>query len=203
MSEKAKSILAGFQELRKFCRELSLLLMTADGMMREHGWSPVPRTSVTGNKSGRVDDPEWWLPTEFSRFYQNNRHPQLLPYVAVLVHHLEDEDEWPIDVALLSAGCLVFKKTWAWNGEYWWSRSHLDMQVQRNDGTICRENPNETWDDEEPPEGVIAIVTFARPLDEVVDSETLRAKLVDPLLKDVIAQEAARLPSRPSTQKGR
>lgn len=58
MSEKAKSILVGFQELRKFCKELSVLLITADGMMREDGWTPIPRTSVTGNSSGRVDQPE-------------------------------------------------------------------------------------------------------------------------------------------------
>jgi hypothetical protein len=180
LSETGANIVKGFQELRKFCRQVSVLLKTADGMMREQDWKPIPRSSVTGNSSGKVDEPDLWLPTEFSRFYLSTGCPRLLTYIAVIVEHVDDE--WPIEEAILSAGCLAFEPGHSWKGEYWFSHLHLEMETLKTDGTPCREHPQETWTDEQPPVGLETVTTFARPLDEFVNSDSLRKKLVDPLM---------------------
>ena len=85
MSETGRNIVDGFRELRKFCREVALLLKTADGFMQEGDWTPIPRTTVVGSVSGRLDSPDYWLPTEFSRYYKHDQFPHLLPYIAVLL----------------------------------------------------------------------------------------------------------------------
>jgi len=57
---------------------------------------------------------------------------------------------------------------------------------QDNNGEICTDNPQETWKPEEgwnPPAGIIKVKTFAHPLVEIKDSESLDKKIIAPLTK--------------------
>ena len=39
MTDTGRNIVNGFRELRDFCREVALLLKTANGCMKEHNWT--------------------------------------------------------------------------------------------------------------------------------------------------------------------
>ncbi len=191
MNDTGKNIVCGFRELRKFCHQVSLLLRTATGMMEQESWdSTSPPTAFYTCR--RIDEPDWWLPYEFCRFFKNSKIHRLLPYIAV---NLDDPaGNSPVEYPLLSTGCIVFgaSKNRA-KVEHWWSRWHCYMDSRKDDGSLCIDEPLETWKlekgDEEPPEGIVRVTTFAYPIIEIGDCEALRHKVVEPLLK-VIEQES-------------
>lgn len=141
--------------------------------------------------------PDAWLPTDFSRFYEHEGFPHLLPYVAVLVEYVFDEPSH-IEEALLSAGWVDYGVgNAAENWEYHFCNWHLCMQDREDNGKLCSEDPWQTWKDERPPAGVVKATTFAYPLDQIASSETLNAKIVQRLLAEM-SKETTTRPSRGS-----
>jgi hypothetical protein len=185
MSETGKNIVDGFRQLReKFCGNASVLFMTADQMMKEAGWSPIPRTGVYGNLSGAVDAPGLWLPTEFFRYYKNSKAKHFLPYIAILLDDPYKENQSVIEQALLSAGWIDYGtgnecKNW----EYWYCRCHLWTDDREYDGKMYKHKPKNDWD--EPSVFAAKATSFAHPLDKITSSAILKEKVVEPLLKEI------------------
>jgi hypothetical protein len=194
VSETGKNIVNGFRELRKFCREVALLLKAANGFMQENDWTPFRKTTVVGNSSGSLDYPDEWLPTDFSRFYEHRIFRHLLPYVAVLVEQLDEPSR--IEQALLSVGWIDYGAGNAvGDWEYHFCNWHLFMRDRADNGKLCSEDPRQTWPDEPPPAGVVKATTFAFPLDETT-AETLRENIQR--LCAEMAKEATTRPPRDS-----
>jgi hypothetical protein len=170
MNDTGKNIVTGFRELRKFCNQVNLLLKTTQGMLKGEHWKTAkpPAVSYTYH---RIDWPDWWLPYEFVRFFENSEVRLLLPYVAV---NLDYPDEaYPVDSALLSVGCIVCQSEKKHEkAACWMARWHLFMDARTDDGSLCRQEPRKTWtpknktwtldnNDSEPPAGVLRVTTFA------------------------------------------
>ena len=185
MSETGRNIVDGFRQLRdRFCRNASVLFVTADQMMKEGGWTPVPRTGVLGNLSGAVDSPGCWLPTEFSRYYRHSGKKHLLPYIAILLDDPVKDNGSVIEEALLSAGWVDYGagnecKNWS----YYYSRCHLWTGDREYKGKMHRHKPKTDWD--EPSILAVRATSFAYPLDKITSSATLKEKVVTPLLDGV------------------
>ncbi len=181
----SENIVDGFGELRKFCKQVALLLKEAREMMKDKDWKRANPAEVF-DTSRSIDDPKRWLPYEFCRFFKNAKYPSLLSYVAV---NVGDPEGCPIDCALCSAGVLDFQDTMNPNkGEHWWSRWHLYiLRRRKDDGTPCvDEPPGNEWPKEQLdqiPAGLSKVTTLAYPLVKITDPEALREKIVKPLLK--------------------
>ena len=185
MGEIGRNIVNSFRELRKFCKDVSLLLMSADGLMLESGWRPFPRIGVLGARSFSVDQSQWWLPLEFVRYYESSDFKNLLPYIVILVDDIENNVA--LDEALLSAGILDYGANGTvadWG--YWFSHWHLWMPNRKDDGTLCFEDPRQTWGKEKPPQGIVKVTTFAYPLEDITSSESLNQKVIRPLISTMV-----------------
>lgn len=193
MSDSAKNVVDGFWTLRTFCGEVAKMLKAADGMMEDGNWTPIGNRAVSYT-SQVIGDPDRWLPTEFLRYYKHEEHPDLLPFVSVLLHDSEPENETVVTEALISGGYVTFEdgsehalKNW-----YWVCRSHLFMADEdgnrRDDGTQYSVNPQkekEEWGDDW---GLaVKLNTFAHPLDDIASADELKKKIVQPLL-DILPQ---------------
>lgn len=187
MNETGKNIVKGFRELRQFCRQLSLFFITTNGLINAAGWKPIPKISITGNSSGRVDKWEKWLPTEFSQFYENSKYPHYLLFIAVLLDDLYNPGI-QVNEALLTAGFVNYgpEMRKQWNQNYDICRSHLWMADREDHGRLCLEdNPQEEW---EAGTNAINVATFAYPLTEITDCEMLEEKIVQRLLKEIMQE---------------
>jgi hypothetical protein len=187
MSESAKNVVDGFRTLRTFCGEVAKMLKAADGMMEDGGWTPTGNRAVSYT-SRVIGDPDRWLPTEFFRYYEHEDHTDLLPFVSVLLHDPEPENETVVVEALISGGYVKFEdgsehalKDWDWV-----CRSHLFMEDEdgnrKDDGAHYSVNPQkEAWSEKEWI-GAVKVNTFAHPLDDIESTEKLSEKIVQPLL---------------------
>jgi hypothetical protein len=183
MCETGRNIVNGFRELREFCNQVSLLFRTADGLMLQAEWRPIPRSSVVGSGSGAVDAPDWWLPFDLSRFYRHGDFPHLLPYIVVNLDDPEKENETEIDEALLSAGWLdygVGKKCESW--DYWYCRAHLYWESRDDSGKLTTLTNPKSWDF---PSAITKVSTFAYPLQEITTPDMLNKRIVQRLLDEM------------------
>jgi hypothetical protein len=181
MSDTAKNIVEGFRTMRVFCNEAAKMLKTADGMMEEGGWTPT-NNKVVGYSS-KVFDPDWWLPTVLHRYYERVECPHILAYVAILLDDLEN-DTSRISESLLTAGSIDYghgnKRDK--NLTDLICLQHLWNKNSKDDGTLHIADGKEIWEDETPA-GSVSVKTFAYPLDEILSSEVLKEKIIQPLLK--------------------
>lgn len=184
MGNAGEDVISGFRELRRFCNQLSLFLKTADGLMEEAGWIPVPRLTVVGNGSGDVNYPDWWLPADFSRVYRNKSHKQLLTYVAAIVNdHPDDPGGVMLTESLISAGWIehdVGTESKPW--EYRFCRTHIWWNDQVEFGTLRFSDAPHTIG---LPPHVLRLASLAVRLDDVQSAAALSEKIVQPLLKDI------------------
>ena len=187
MSDTARNIVDGFRTLRAFCTEAAKMLKTADGMMEDGDWTPTGNKAVSST-SRLIGEPDSWLPTEFFRYYEHEDHPNFLPFVSVLLHDPEPENETVINEALISAGYIEFEKgtEYSLKDWYWVCRSHLFMGDEdgnrKDDGTCYSVNPHEEDFSEKDWIGVSKANTFAYPLDDITSGDVLKEKIVQPLL---------------------
>lgn len=192
MSDTDENIVRSFGELRRFCRDVSLLLETAGSMMEEKGWTIAPPMRVFAASSA-LKAPDEWLPYEFCRFYTKSDFPNLLLFIAVNVGDPAEDHNGPMKYAILSAGCIAFKPGNSPAGtEHWWSRWHLFMKEDRrkDDGSICTDEPAKDWkryaDEDDPPAGISIVKTLAYRLTSIGNADSLESKIVDRLLEHCV-----------------
>ena len=189
MTDSHENLVAVFRSLRVFCNDVSKLLQVATARMADKGWCPTQPTAVF-ESSRAIDRPNVWLPYEFCRFYACPQVPELVCFVAVNIGY--PKDAFPMINALLSAGCITFdSKQKCVETSHWMARWHLFMDDRTDNGMIFRDEPPKAWKAEEgwpPPAGIIKVETFAYPLVEIKDGETLAEKIIAPLMKLVKEQ---------------
>jgi len=161
--------------------------------MRISKWTPA--VEVSGSD---LDDPYWWLPEAFFCFYERNEFQHVLPFIAVHVDDGYSEQPSLVREALISAGWLDYgvgrKAKDEWGKDYSVCYSHLWMKDRKDDGSLHFGDAREIWEDDDIPENTIKITTFAYPLEVITGSDTLREKIVQPLLA-AISNETS--PSEP------
>jgi hypothetical protein len=188
MSETAKNIVEGFRELRRFCKDVSLLLNEANKMMAENGWIHISKRTHAIETLDGLDDPDGWLPDAFFCFYEHAKREHLLPYISVLVDNLWADDYDPdcVKEPIISAGWLDFgvgkKASTEWRKNYWVCASHLWMENRKDDGTPCTDDVWKISENEDFPAGTVKVTSFAHPLEIITNSEKLKEKIVQPLL---------------------
>jgi hypothetical protein len=185
MSETGRNISNGFATLREFCKNVALMLKTADALMDRHCWGLAAPLAYS-NTSRSIDQPEIWLPSEFCRFYKNPQHSHLLAFIAVNLCDPVKANVTIVDEALISAGWFEWQagkepKDW----DYWYCRAHIFRKDRQDNGTVissddpcqqvCRNFSGE----------VTKVTTFAYPLDSVTSSETLQKVIVNPLITEI------------------
>jgi hypothetical protein len=189
MSESGTNVVGGFRVLREFCANVGELLTHANELMKEGGWERVSKWVSATEVSAGLDSPESWLPYAFFCFYSHPAHEHLLAYVAVHVDDSWGDPPTHIEEPLISAGCCDYgvgqKAIDEWEKDYSVCGSHLWVENRQDDGTVQVTDANEIWD--EVPDGGVKLSTFAYLLEGIANRETLKKKIVQPLL-DLLGQ---------------
>lgn len=181
MSEDGKNLMAVLQSLRRFCEQVSLLLGTADGLIGEEGWKSETSTLFAGT-SYILSWPRFWIPQYFVRFYKRDDLRHIMAFVAVLLDDAENKTN--LEEPLLTAGWFDYghgkevKKQW----DYHYARWHLKMPGRRDDGELQSEDST-TWPNESLP--FVRVATLGLPLTSVVDTESLKNKVINPLIREM------------------
>lgn len=182
---QGQALYAALQDLRRFHREVSILLQTADTWMHGEGYTDVMGASVIGGTSYSLGASNLWSPPKVFRFYKPPVREDEVLFVSVLMcpldpHRLARRFTEP----LISVGGFRFERpqrsTWK---RYGWSERILDLDHPR-DGTFFR------WakgPDDRAREGCIEEAVMARPLIDVSDSDALAALALEPLVRDAFA----------------
>lgn len=191
MTESAVNIVAGFRTLRKFCESVGELLDNANELMKEEGWKPIKKIPVFEVCSD-LESANTWLPDTFFCYYTHAEHQHRLPFVAVLLDDLIDDDPDPncVKEPLISAGWADYPigsnaKKELGDEDFRIHYGHLWLGNRRDDGTVSSGDAKNLLEDEEDEDvvsKVVEITTFAHPLELITDSESLKQKVVQPLL---------------------
>jgi hypothetical protein len=180
MSEKGKGVLEAVRGFRKFMGDVALLLRTADEPLAGHGWAPEGNTATSDN-SGAIYAPERWIPHYLCRFFESEKRPDVLVFVAVILDDL-DSNPFPLQEPLVTAGCVKYSKEAA-DWEWWYAKIALWAPGFEADGNIhefTAENVPEASD-----MGVLGGKVLALPLVDIEDATALEQKVIEPLVKAI------------------
>jgi len=189
MSTDGKVIFAFIQEIRKFCRQISELLGTADKLVGEEGWECCIGNRCSAHHKYSLIDPHGWFLGEAFRFYQHQEAPHLLAFIALMLDD-HNQKHYFLNEPLIAAGWFDYGKEnqVVWKKEYWYSRFHGYMENRKDDGTIHVVDPQKYWSKEENEKydyKFRTAHTFAVPLVLVTDTDTLKSKITDPLIREL------------------
>lgn len=182
MSDDGKNIIATFQQLRRFCEQISLLLGSVDALMASEGWKPTGNSPVMVGVSYSLQLPRYWIAQDFFRFYKHEKHRNILAFVSVLADDATDEGS--LKEPILTAGWFDYGEgtevgdQW----EYEWRRWHLRMPERTDDGKLLSAD-SEIWPKESLP--FRRVSTSGMPLTSIVDVEGLKGNIIEPLLQAI------------------
>jgi len=111
MSNDGPNILQLFQQTRKICEDVALLLRTQEEQMSSKGWE-TDRSTAVCDSSSSIHNPWGWIPINAFRFYVNDKHPNVLAFISVLL-----DDHWDnlysIKEPIITAGFFDYgNKKW-------------------------------------------------------------------------------------------
>lgn len=182
MSEVSTQIRLTFQNVIKVYQEISSMLQDADLMM-DKGGVPCLHSKVVGaEQSKSMTMPQAWMPPFAARYYGNEQDVCLLRVIVVL---LLNKNYDPIE-PLVVFGCLRLRE--AEEGkrpDYWYGyikEAWFSWLTEQKTGEYLSVN-NPKWN-------VVGGKVYALPLEEVKDQDTLREKVVEPLLMMSLPSES-------------
>ncbi len=192
MTDSSRSITEAFRQLRRFCEDSANLLATAESLFENdkdialgNNWQTAMKDSACWGlgASKSLKHPKRWIPLNFFRFFRHPTHKNLLVYVSCQVDTI---NESRLHHALITAGGLVYPQdTHAPtidSKRYWFSMLHIRRLDRVDDGTVVHAScPFTGWWKQ--PEQVEQIITLARPLDEVCNTEQLKNQVIMPLVQ--------------------
>ncbi len=180
MNDDGKNISGMVAQMRKLCAQIALLLRTANDMMKEKGWECV--SNATADASYSLSKPRWWIPQYFCQYWTNKDNSGKLSFVSIILDNRDNESSIQIKEPLLMAGWFDYgpgSEVGDWKSEY--CTYHVYMPGRKDDGTPLFADPKKAWPEEKYP--FIRISTFGVPLITVTDTESLKSRIIDPLLK--------------------
>ncbi|MDE2039669.1 MAG: hypothetical protein KGO96_05700 [Elusimicrobia bacterium] len=181
MTDTGKHIVAGVSQFRKLYSEIGRLLEQADNFMGPQGWKP--RTNTCYSSSASVEKPEKWLPVVLCRLYYNPQQKGLFSFVSVI---LDDPDqEAQVLEPLVSAGWCDYGKKNATDHGFvsGWASCHVILPAPTYDGAMIVTDDKEWLEPEK--YDIIRYGSLALPLTSMTSIETLKTKVIDPLLAEL------------------
>lgn len=179
MTDVGKNIIATFKDMREFCKQVSLLLSTAETAILKAGWELAQTKNPATRSWNSIGDPIYWIPFHMFRFYKHKTEKNILSFISVIL----DIENNPTEVPLVSAGWFQCegKKLGHWDFEY--CCNHLHHPNAKCDGTwFDIEKPKKGWNKKSK---VIYFSSMAIPLEEISDTVELQKRVIAPLLESV------------------
>jgi hypothetical protein len=194
-----------FHQMRRFCRDVSLLLSTAEEVLKSRGLpsAQVDKGCLSGGTYS-LDRPNKWLPRRFFRTYKHKTDPNFLAYVAVIID-LPPGRELEDGSALLTAGALHYQQPNGWGRPLAGPATdvilwHLHRGDRDDSGQPKWHRPPYQWSDDPIPKGlqsaankIDSALTFALPPHEITGTEVLIARVIEPLISGITASELSGL----------
>lgn len=167
-----------FGEVERVYGELAGVLREADGLLDRAGYErPAGDNAIAREISASPSKPSWWFPGWVARFYapRTAGAPTQILYVVAFLHKRAGDDMAPFDEPVLGGGVWRFRNanhTWRpWMAKAWaWGpRPALDGVVVARELKVVDVDAKGRC--------------FGVPLAEVEGPETLKDRLVDPLVE--------------------
>lgn len=178
VTSEGKDIYRAVDQVRTLCKEIGLLLQTAETQLGSHGWIMANRAAAAGGSTS-IDFPAKWVPESVHRFMKHERRERLLSFVSVILENLDQPDR--LDEPLVTAGWIDFGQT----GESLWypelSRWHL-YNPNRSDDGISREFQPGNEFSAKARENVHCACTLAVPLVNIIHADALENLVIHPFL---------------------
>jgi len=182
MNENGKNANALIRQMKLLYEEISSLLRIADKFMLKKNWGPeAGNTALQGSRN--IDAPSYWIPQDIFRFYSNSNHDHILTYIAVIIHHRDNETK--LTEPLLSCGLLDYgkgNKIQAW--DYWYAHMHVYQKHFDIDGEL-REIETAFFDKELLKKKIQRAHSLAVPLMDITDSSSLETQIILPLIDGI------------------
>jgi hypothetical protein len=151
--------------------------------MVEAGWKNARGNRGIADRSNSIEFPDWWAPAYAFRYFESDRRRSLLAFLSVIFDY--PEEPGLMTEPLVVAGWLEFGKglTPGDDWEYNDATLHLRVPNRQDDGTLLHLNAREIWPDKR--HKTTRLTTLAVPLASVTNSEHLRNRVVEPLLRGI------------------
>ena len=182
MTSPGAGLVQLMRDVRRLFQETSLLLETADQLMKKSEWiletnQCVSVTTVPGSAA-------YWLPQCAFRFYKNEHYQHVLAFVSVVFDD-SDNDRLVVE-PLLTGGWFGFKRgtrVARQSYEFDDAFTHIYQVPRRDDGTLVSNNPQDLFPDYK--DQAESVTTLGIPLLEVTTSDQLKNRLIVPLLAGI------------------
>lgn len=172
-----------FESLVKLYKQGQLLLLDADRIMGEKGWTPITTTILSG-LSYALGNPERWYLRWATRFYlptiPEGEQATIMHIPFISIHFASDHDT-KVEEPLVSAGWLLYSKpmdleeaqnSWDyWMCKYWFYGKH-DRSFERW----------HTTGESKQKENLKGTETFAVPLYNITSSDKLEELVITRLI---------------------
>jgi hypothetical protein len=182
MSTIGQEILEGLRETRKFFEQVSLLIITTEGLLGQSGWNNALPSSKSFNITSDFNQPKKWMPRLVSRFYKNEEVADILVYTGVL---LDPEIAWQgFEEPWFTCGLFQFVpgKLSVDYDSLSWVTEHLEAKLEPN-GNFYKYLYNKK-DPKEWEEGVLRL-SMAVPLVEFKNPDDIKNKAIDRLFGEL------------------
>lgn len=183
-------ILTGLSETRRFLEQVSLLIQTAEDVLRAKGWD-TPFGNKCTHVSGGLYHPEKWMPAEVYRFFvvdeDSEENSDLVLFVGVL---LDSETAWSgFTEPWVTCGLYRFdtEKSAVRRFSHWdWVHAILD---DKHDADGVFHDYQFSPEEQEECDGLVYQSIMALPLTAIDSAQALERKIVEPLLERVRLSE--------------
>lgn len=183
MINQGKTLLTAVNQIRDYFEKISLLLLTADSQMDEHGWKPAQGSTSNAYGSAAIYLPRQWLPYDVFRFYKHVDFKHFLLCISIILDNKGEKNE--ITEPLISAAIFDYKpKTEIGHWDYGFARWHLAAPNRLDNGEIIEFDPTAGLQENDR-YSVNSIHSLALPLTLINDSNALNERIIQSILQRV------------------
>jgi len=186
MNQDGREITKMFRQMTLLSEQLSVLLVTADDLMKRNQWEKYSNT-VTAYISQHVQVPKYWNPNFLFRFFTNKDNPHILAFISVLLDDDVDGEYRGLEEPLLTTGYFKYPgdKSTTENLEYYYAKWY-GYYGDLHDHKLRVSEPG--WKEklkksEEYP--FDSFVCFARPLVALTSGKDLDEIIIKVLLSEI------------------
>lgn len=177
---RGEELFAALNGVRNFLNDLGQLLVAGDMLMAAQSWEPTGDATCLQGLSYGVYEGRRWMPRAAYRRYRNAaEYPRILAMISLL---LDEEKHYALKEPLICGLFFLFPEGTREEDVSVdpWNALWPGWRDAPTDGTpIAVDEHDSEW---KAKWGWRYMQAFARPLVEVTNQDTLKEKLVDPLL---------------------
>ncbi len=179
MIQTGPEILNSLRSLKKFLGSIRQLLGAGESLMQESGWSQFGGNIAYSETSRSFHEPDLWIPFFVCRFFRKNSEPNLLSFVTVIL----DDPDAPERIVepLVSSGYLNYGSGETIGAIYNITDGYIALLPDKIP-TEMSDIPLDLIPSASGKRILVAARALAVPLADVVDTETLKKKVIEPLL---------------------